>query len=481
MEQRPSRARELGVRIGSFPAGPANAITDVAGVRVGHTTLIRGADIRTGVTAIVPARVMAADGQCAAAMAVGNGYGKFTGSTQIAELGVIETPILLTATLSAFRVADALVGYLLALPGYESVQSINPVVGETNDGFLSDIRARPLTYEHVAAAIDGAAGGAVDEGAVGAGTGTCALGFKAGIGTSSRMVAGASAAITIAALVQANFSGTLTVMGVPVRNNDALPGIDPAVAAQDDERAGNSCVIVIATDAALDSRQLQRVARRALAGLARTGSDFAGGSGDYALAFSTAPAGAPAIPDAGIDPVFRAAIDCTEEAILNSLTMARTTTGYRGHTKDAVPHEWIRRAQRSCAHRRAQRVSHSWLRPVPACGGRGPAQPKMGHTGRCDAPVWPIPASCRGSSAWNVQDDISLLSRLIQRGLGAGLAEQRRGDGVAQGVDDARPLRQRRHGFFGVREVLGHRPDARVFFQELLVLGHLEHGRPDRQ
>jgi D-aminopeptidase len=344
MDQRPARARELGVAVGSFGAGPRNAITDVSGVGAGHATLIRGAGIRTGVTAIVPAQVMAAGGQCAAALAVGNGYGKFTGSTQIAELGVIETPILLTATLSAFRVADALVGYMLALPGNETLRSVNPVVGETNDGFLSDIRARPLTYEHVAAAIDGAACGAVAEGTVGAGTGTSALGFKAGIGTSSRIVPGGSAAITVAALVQANFSGTLTVMGVPVPKDVALASIDPVAAAQPDERAGNSCVIIIATDAPLGSRQLKRVARRALTGLARTGSDFAGGSGDYALAFSTAPIGAPAIPDADIDPLFRAAIDCAEEAILNSLTTARTTTGYQGHTRYAVPHEWICKA-----------------------------------------------------------------------------------------------------------------------------------------
>jgi D-aminopeptidase len=340
MDQAPIRARELGAVIGAFGTGPRNAITDVTGVAVGHTTLIRGADIRTGVTAIVPAPVMAVGGRCAAALAVGNGYGKFTGSTQIAEFGVIETPILLTATLSAFRVADALVGYMLALPGREKVQSVNPVVGETNDGFLSDIRARPLTYEHVAAAIDGATDGTVTEGAVGAGTGTAALGFKAGIGTSSRVVAGHSAPITVAALVQANFSGTLTVMGVPV----------PAT--QPDERVGNSCVIIVATDAPLDSRQLKRVARRSLAGLARIGSDLAGGSGDYALAFSTAPASAPAFPDADIDPVFRATADCAEEAILNSLTTARTTTGYLGHTKYAVPHEWIRKACRSARNGR---------------------------------------------------------------------------------------------------------------------------------
>src|SRR5580658_331163 len=211
VEQPLARARQLGVEIGSFGPGARNAITDVPGVSVGHCTLHVGTDIRTGVTAVVPAAVMAG-GQCPAAVAVANGHGKFVGSTQVAELGVIETPILLTGTLSAFRVADALVGYMLEMPGFESVQSINPVVGETNDGFLSDIRARPLRYEHVGAAIGTATSRSVGEGAVGAGTGTGALGFKAGIGTSSRVLAGLSAVRTVAVLVQANFSGTLVVM-----------------------------------------------------------------------------------------------------------------------------------------------------------------------------------------------------------------------------------------------------------------------------
>jgi D-aminopeptidase len=342
MDQRPARARQLGVEFGGFDAGACNAITDVPGVAVGHATLSGGADIRTGVTAVVPAQVMAAGGQCAAAVAVGNGYGKLVGSTQVAELGVIETPILLTATLSVFRVADALVEYMLARPGYEAVQSINPVVGETNDGFLSDIRARPLRHEHVAAAIDAASGGPVAEGAVGAGTGTGALGFKAGVGTSSRVLAGHSGAITVGTLVQANFSGTLTVMGVPIPSDAALASI--GAAGQPDEQAGNSCVIVVATDAPLDARQLNRVARRSLVGLARTGSDFAGGSGDYAIAFSTARPGEPVRPDADLDPIFRATIDSAAEAILNSLFMARTTTGYQGHVRYAVPHAWVRRA-----------------------------------------------------------------------------------------------------------------------------------------
>jgi D-aminopeptidase len=361
MDQRPVRARQLGVQFGEFGAGAGDAITDVPGVAVGHTTLSEGADIRTGVTAIVPAQVMPAGAQCAAAVAVGNGYGKLVGATQVAELGSIETPILLTATLSTFRVADALVAYMLARPGYEAVQSINPVVGETNDGFLSDIRARPLRYEHVAAAIDGASGGPVAEGAVGAGTGTAALGFKAGIGTSSRVVDHPGGPVTVGALVQANFSGTLTVLGVPVPRQAALTGIGPAAATGADttgadttgadttgadttgadERRGNSCMILVATDAAVDARQLGRIARRALVALARTGSDFAGASGDYALAFGAAAPGGPVLADPDLDPLFLATIDCVQEAILNSLFMAVTMTGHRGHTRYAVPHDRV--------------------------------------------------------------------------------------------------------------------------------------------
>ncbi len=354
MNQPTARARQLDVVIGGFGTGTRNAITDVPGVSVGHSTLDFGTDIRTGVTAIVPAMVMAPGGQVPAALAVANGHGKFVGSTQVAELGVIETPILLTGTLSTFKVADALIEYLLAMPGFADVQSINPVVGETNDGFLSDIRARPVSYEHVAAALDTAAGGLVGEGSVGAGTGTGALGFKAGIGTSSRVLtassAGPSGTVTVAALVQANFSGTLTVMGIPIPKHAALAGRDRTGDGAPDEQAGNSCVIVVATDAPLDARQLNRVARRSFAGMARAGSDFAGGSGDYALAFSAARPGGSPMPDVDLDPIFRATADCVEEAILNSLFMARTTTGYQGHTKYAVPHGLVRRA---CAAARA--------------------------------------------------------------------------------------------------------------------------------
>ncbi len=332
------RARDLGIVPGPLPPGRYNAITDVPGVRVGHTTIIEGTDIRTGVTAIVHDRLTGA-GALAAGLAVGNGYGKIVGTTQVSELGVIETPVVLTGTLSTFRVADALVSYQLSLPGNSGLATVNPVVAETNDGFLSDMRRRPVTEEHVMAALRGAAPGPVAEGAVGAGTGTFALGFKAGIGTSSRIVeCGAPAGpVTLGALVQANFGGTLTVLGVPVPADSSEAGPAAEAGAQ-----GNSCVIVLATDAPLDSRRLGRVAWRSLMGMARTGSSFSGRSGDYALAFSTAPPGTGPLPDSGLDPLFGAAIDVTEEAILNSLTAADSMTGFQGHERHAVPLDRVR-------------------------------------------------------------------------------------------------------------------------------------------
>ncbi len=322
------RARELGLDLGPYPPGPDNAITDVAGVRVGQVTVVEGDSIRTGVTAIVPNEVDQAGGELAAGLFAGNGYGKLTGATQIAELGVIETPIVLTATLSAFRAADALVSYVLELAGNERLSSVNPVVGETNDGYLSDIRARPVTERHVMAALRGAAGGPVAEGAVGAGTGTSALGFKAGIGTASRtMTLGDGAPATVGVLVQANFSGALTVRGARVDVPDELRarGAD----------SGNSCMIVVATDRGLGSRQLTRVARRAVFAMGRTGADFAHGSGDYAIAVATGAAAR--APDAALGPVFAAVQDAVEEAILNSVFMATTTTGYLGRVCHAVP------------------------------------------------------------------------------------------------------------------------------------------------
>lgn len=355
-----ARARDLGIVPGALPTGDLNAITDVPGVRVGHTTLIEGSDIRTGVTAIVHDRLTGAR-TLNAGLATGNGYGKIVGTTQLSELGVIETPVVLTGTLCTFRAADALVSYMLAMQGNERLESVNPVVAETNDGFLSDMRRRPVTEQHVLAALHGAAAGPVAEGAVGAGTGTGALGYKAGIGTSSRIAdpGGSGPPVTIGVLVQANFTGTLTVLGVPVPPETAGPDTagpntaDPDTARPDTAGPGNSCVIVLATDAPLDSRQLARVAWRSILGMARTGSDFSGRSGDYALAFSTAEygpqlPGAGPLPDSALDPLFVAAMDATEEAILNSLFMADTTTGFRGHVRPAVP---LDRVRRLCAAR----------------------------------------------------------------------------------------------------------------------------------
>ncbi|NEA33728.1 P1 family peptidase [Streptomyces sp. SID13031] len=330
------RIRSLGVAPGTLPTGRLNAITDVPGVLVGQTTLT-GDGVNTGVTAIVPpgfeAGVPGFEAGLPAAIAVGNGYGKLVGSTQVDELGVLETPILLTGTLSVFRVADALLTWLLDRD--PSATSLNPVVGETNDGYLSDIRARPITPAHVFAALDTASADLPAEGNVGAGTGTVALGFKAGIGTASRVVGsvdapagGRSVDGVVGVLVQANFSGVLTVLGAPI----PAPAETPVP-------EGNSCMIVVATDLPLDARQLGRVARRAVFALGRVGSDFSPGSGDYAIAFSTSRA-AP-MREYDLKAVFTACIEAVEEALLNSLTMASTVTGYGGNTQYAVPHELI--------------------------------------------------------------------------------------------------------------------------------------------
>lgn len=318
------RARDLGINVGSLDAGTLDAITDVAGVAVGHRTLIRGNDVRTGVTAILPHSGNLFREKVAGAVFVGNAFGKLIGSTQVNELGEIETPILLTSTLNVWRVADALVDYMLALPGNENVQSINPVVAETNDGYLNDIRSRPVGRDEVFAAIRGAKSGAVDEGAVGAGTGTVALGFKGGIGTASRRVAG----YTVGVLLQTNFGGMLTMAGAPV---------GAELRRQDPERNSGrgSVIIVVATDAPVDARNLRRLAARTMLGLGRTGASGSNGSGDYAIAFSTSHARELLDNDA-MSPLFVAAIDATEEAIYNSLLRATTTTG-RGHTVEALP------------------------------------------------------------------------------------------------------------------------------------------------
>ncbi len=333
------RARELGITPGRHAPGPLNAITDVPGVRVGQVTVRREPDLHTGVTAIVPDQLRER-GTLPAGLFVGNGYGKLVGATQLAELGEIETPIVLTGTLSAFKAADALVTFMLDLPGNEAMRSVNPVVGETNDGFLSDIRSRPIAADHVLTALQEASGGPVDEGCVGAGAGTSALGFKAGIGTASRSVTDQELrkSVTVGVLVQANFGGTLTVLGVPIEKDAAL-GSAGLVEPSDDVETGNSCMIVVATDAPLDSRQLTRLATRAVFGMARTGSDYSHGSGDYGIAFSVGE-GTP-LPGRAMDPLFHAVQEAVEEAILNALFMAETTRGVDGHVRFAVPLEYV--------------------------------------------------------------------------------------------------------------------------------------------
>ncbi|MFT4257143.1 MAG: P1 family peptidase [Pseudoxanthomonas sp.] len=347
-EQRP-RARDAGVVIGTMQPGARNAITDVEGVGIGHATLSEGTRLHTGVTAIVPHAGNLYRQRVPAAIVVGNGFGKLAGVTQVQELGEIETPILLTGTLSTWKVADAAVDWLLRQPGMENVRSINPVVGETNDGYLSDIRARPLTQALVEQALTTVSNGEVAEGDVGAGAGTVAFGWKGGIGTSSRKLARGDGGYTVGVLVQSNFGGQLTIAGVPVWKD--LP--DPAATARSlktppPSTGDGSIMMVVATDAPLDAAQLQRLARRALVGLARTGSAMSNGSGDYVIAFSTAKENLrdpnldvqPARSVAGdaMSPLFQATAEATEEAIVNSLFRAHAVYGHRGNAA-ALPLE----------------------------------------------------------------------------------------------------------------------------------------------
>ncbi|GAA5205993.1 P1 family peptidase [Microbacterium kyungheense] len=326
------RLADLGVGAGAFARGRHNAITDVPGVRVGHAT-VHSDRLHTGVTAIVPMALGAGRRSLPAGLAVGNGYGKLVGATQVEELGALETPVLLTSTLSVFRVADALLGHMLDQPGYEHSTTLNPVVGETNDGFLSDIRSRPLGVAHVKEALDTAAAGPVEEGSVGAGAGTVALGFKGGIGTSSRAVPVGDDTCTVGALVQSNFSGTLSIAGVP------MPA-EELICAPPAEPIGNSCMIVVATDAPLDARQLTRGARRAIFALRGVGSDFSQGSGDYAIAFSVGTGMPPA--DADLSPLFHATLDAVEEALVNSILMATTQVHADGNSARAIPLDGVR-------------------------------------------------------------------------------------------------------------------------------------------
>jgi D-aminopeptidase len=343
---------------GVLPPGPLNAITDVAGVRVGHTTLIRGDDVRTGVTAIRPHGGNLFQEKVLGAVFAGNAFGKLAGSTQVEELGEIETPIVLTSTLSVPRVADAVIDVMLELPGNEKVYSVNPLVAETNDGYLNDIRGRHVGRDAVLAAIRGAAGGAVEEGCVGAGTGTIAFGFKGGIGTASRHLPSSLGGYTVGALVQANFGGVLTINGAPVgRELGRYYFRDDVERSKGEGNGGNdrgdgSVIVVIATDAPADARNLRRMAARAMMGLARTGSGASNGSGDYGIAFSTSaevrPRPAPAaeslytprnvrlLQNEAMSPLFLAVIEATEEAVYNALFRATTMTGC-GHTVEALP------------------------------------------------------------------------------------------------------------------------------------------------
>jgi len=326
------RAREIGLSIGSLPTGPLNAITDVAGVRVGHTTITRGDSINTGVTAILPHGGNLFREKVPAAIVVGNGFGKLAGSTQVNELGELESPIVLTCTLCVPRAADAVLTWLLGLPGNEDVRSANPVVAETNDGFLNNIRARPIAEADVLSAIRGAAEGPVAEGAVGAGRGTVAFGWKGGIGTSSRKLPAQWGGWTVGVLVQTNFGGDLRIDGVPIEIKVGAQHAAPLP-----QNGDGSIIIVVATDAPLDHLRLTRLANRALAGLARTGSSMSNGSGDYVIAFSTArPTAVAVVPNDLMSPLFQAAADATEEAIYNSLLRAESVRGYRG-TVTALP------------------------------------------------------------------------------------------------------------------------------------------------
>ncbi len=333
------RPRDYGVRFGVLPTGPLNAITDVPGVRVGQVTINQGNNIRTGITAILPHTGNLFQQKSPAAIYIGNGFGKLTGYSQVEELGTLETPIVLTNTLNVPTAADAIIDYTLAQPGSERVQSVNPVVGETNDGFLNDIRGRHVTKQHVLDALKNAKNGPVEEGNVGAGTGTVCFGFKGGVGTSSRKLPALLGGYTVGVLVQTNFGGVLQIAGVPV-------GVELGKYSFK-EKLDGSCMMVVLTDAPLDARNLKRLAKRAFMGLAKTGGIASNGSGDYVIAVSTAyqiPNDTANTLDTlqllrndNTSPLFMAAIEATEEAIVNSLFAAKTMTGDAGHRVEELP------------------------------------------------------------------------------------------------------------------------------------------------
>jgi D-aminopeptidase len=343
------RVEEIPLKIGVMQRGALNAITDVEGVKVGHTTLVKGDSVRTGVTAILPHGGNIFQQKVPAAVFVGNGFGKLAGSTQINELGNLETPVILTNTLNVPTAMDAVIKYTLNLPENENVRSVNAVVGETNDSYLNDIRGQHVKNADVISAIINGKTGKVAEGNVGAGTGTIAFGYKGGIGTASRKLPESLGGYTLGVLVQSNFGGVLQIAGLPVGqklgnysfSNNLLNNVD------------GSCMMVIATDAPLNNRNLERLAKRAFLGLAKTGGIASNGSGDYVIAFSTATGmripykieaktlTQEVVPNNLMSPLFMATIEATEEAILNSLFMAETTTGFQGRTIKALPKEEV--------------------------------------------------------------------------------------------------------------------------------------------
>jgi len=348
-EERP-RLREFGIITGILQPGKWNAITDVKGVRVGHTTLVKGKNIRTGVTAVIPHQGNLFQEKVPAAIYIGNGFGKLTGYTQVEELGCLETPIILTNTLSVPTAAEALIDYTLSLSGNEKVSSVNPIVGETNDGFLNDIRGRHIKKEHVLQAINQAASGPVEEGSVGAGTGTICFGYKGGIGTASRVLPASRGGYTVGVLVQTNHGGILQINGLPVGVQ-----LGKYYMKKDLENPADGWgMVVVATDAPLDSRNLKRLAKRAILGIARTGGFNSNGSGDYAIAFSTArelriphksesrTRKIEVLRNDRMSPLFLAAVEATEEAILNSLFKAQAMEGREGHKVEALPLDKLR-------------------------------------------------------------------------------------------------------------------------------------------
>lgn len=342
-----NRLRDYGVEIGVLQPGTLNAITDVPGVQVGHTTRNEGENIRTGVTAILPHSGNIFQEKVPAAIYVGNGFGKLAGYTQVKELGNLETPIILTNTLSVPTAANAVIGYTLHLPKNENVRSVNAVIGETNDGYLNDIRGRHITEADVLHAIKNATNGAVTEGSVGAGTGTICFGFKGGIGTSSRILPKKSGGYTVGVLVQSNFGGVMQVAGVEVGKK--LEHYSDTFKYSPD----GSCMMVVLTDAPLDSRNLERLAKRAMLGLSRTGGIASNGSGDYVIAVSTSEAcripyesenpiqNVPTLRNEAMTALFLATIEATEEAILNSLFAGETIIGRDGHKIESLPKEKV--------------------------------------------------------------------------------------------------------------------------------------------